>query len=134
MKRAAVLLMAVVMGVAVSASAQQRPAPLPVPIPSNTGTASGHHGRLPVLRYPVSAAQYDQYSQFYIGLLRKAVGRQGITQGDVDKAILAIKDCAGRIEADGVVTRSESQYCRRVLREKIHELATPYLMKYAAEQ
>lgn len=136
MKRLVGLLAAVVLLVGVDASAQQRPEPvgggeqqqqqqIDIPKPNQP---------LPVLRYPAPAANYERYVQYWLQLLRSMPSsRYHVAQVDVDSAVLMLKDCSARIEADGYVTRNEAKACRKQMMAKLHEIATPYMMQFAAE-
>ena len=125
---------ALLIGVATQANAQQRPQPVPTPQPAptdGTTTAAGRH-HYPPLRFPATAARYEIYVHFLLDTIRKAAGHRGITQGDVNKAVLTLKDCTSKIEADGYVTQNENQYCMNVFSSTLHELATPYLLQAEA--
>ena len=114
MKVQVALLVAALSTASVSATAQQRPQPIN---PSDSSaSASGHHHNLTPLRFPATAARYDQYIAFMLDTIRKLVGKGGVTQGDVNKFVLAVKDCASNVEADGVVTEWESRRCGDVMK------------------
>ena len=89
-----------------------------------------HH--YPPLVFPATAARYDVYASFMVDLIRKQAGHGPITQGDVNKAVLAMKDCTSKIEAKGYVTQADATACNQVLSRTLHEIATPYVMQYAA--
>ncbi len=109
---------ALVLGVNV-ANAQQRPN-MPLPPPPK---------ELKTLRFPAPAAKYDQVVQWYLGLIRQFPVRFHAAQADTDLLVLLVKDCASRIEADGIVTQGEHKYCERTILAKAHELMTPYMMQ-----
>jgi len=126
------LIAALLVGIAAQANAQQRPQPInPTPAPDGTATTGGggtnHH--YPPLKFPATAARYEIYVHFLLDTIRKAAGHRGITQGDVNKAVLTLKDCTSKIEADGYVTQGENQYCMGVFSSTMHELATPYILQ-----
>jgi len=108
-----------------SANAQQtQPTPqIPLPKPAHPLPRLTH--------FPVPAAQYDQYVQWYLQILRQMPSRYHVTQGEVDSVILLLKDCAGKIESDGYVTRTEMDYCHNVMMSKVHEIAAPYMLQAA---
>jgi hypothetical protein len=136
-KRGPLLLALVMVTVGAVASAQNRPQPIPSGDDGNAQAASStsatRPSHLPPMHYPATAWRYHKHVEFMLGLLQKAVGRAHVTQGDVNKVVLVLKDCAAHAEADGYVTREEGQHCQTVVYEKLHELATPYLIQYAAE-
>lgn len=76
--------------------------------------------------YPMPAATYHVHVDQLLGILRKAKPIGPITKADYDKAILMLKDCSSRAEADGVVTKAESKYCHAQLtqfkRDKLREI------------
>ncbi len=120
MKRIAILTAAALaFGVGV-ASAQQH---IPLPKPPND---------IKMIRYPAPSAQYDKLVQYYLTLVRSLPMRFHVSQADTDIVVLMLKDCAGRVEADGIVTKDEAKYCENITMAKIHELATPYMMQQAA--
>jgi hypothetical protein len=135
MKKLLAPFLALVMFAAVDASAQQRPQPLPTNT-GNTSTTGGDplHKPLPPLHYPAPASTYQAYVNFYAALLRQAGTKFNVAPGDIDKAMLLLKDCAARVQADGYVTLAEARYCRVLTMRKVHELAAPYMIKHAAEQ
>ena len=113
MKVRVALLVAALSTASVSATAQQRPQPIN---PSDSSAATTHHHNLTPLRFPATAARYEQYVTFMMDTIRKLVGKGGVTQGDVNKFVLAVKDCASNAEADGVVTEWESRRCGDVMK------------------
>jgi len=122
MKRGAILAAAAILfGVGI-ANAQHHNSPLPKPpepLPK-------------IVHFPAPASQYDKYVQYYLTLLRSLPAKMNVKQGDVDVVILMLKDCASRVEADGIVTQNEAKYCETITMNKVHELATPYFMQQAA--
>jgi hypothetical protein len=121
LRRALLAAATIIFGVSI-ASAQHTTSPLPKPpepLPK-------------FVRFPAPASQYDKYVQYYMTLLRSLPSRMGVKQGDVDVVILLLKDCASRIEADGIVTQAESKYCETITMNKVHERATPYMMQQMA--
>ena len=102
-------------------SAQQRqPLPKPAqPLPHLT-------------HFPVPASAYEQYVQWSLQMLRQLPSRYRVAQSDVDKLILNLKDCSSRAESDGYVTRQEMDYCNKVMKAKLHEVAAPYILQQAA--
>jgi hypothetical protein len=115
----------------VEAHAQQA---MPQPLPQTGGTTTTTHVRhhYPPLVFPATAARYDVYASFMVDLIRKQAGHGPITQGDVNKAVLVMKDCTSKIEAKGYVTQADATACNQVLSQTLHEIATPYVMQYAA--
>lgn len=113
-----------------SASAQQRPSPLPT---GNGNSALKPENKLPPLRFPTTAATYEQYVQYWLKLVRTATTKYRVSQGDANKVVLHLKDCASRVEADGYVTRAEANYCRTTTMSMVHEIATPYMMQAAGD-
>ncbi len=112
------LLAAALLTASVSATAQQRPQPIN-PSDASSSSATGHHHNLTPLRFPATAARYEQYITFMLDTIRKLVGKGGVTQGDVNKFVLAVKDCASNAEADGVVTEWESRHCGEVMKANV---------------
>jgi hypothetical protein len=112
---------AVVLGVGI-ASAQQRPPHVTLPTPPDN---------LKSMRFPTSAANYDKFVQWYLTLIRSMPQRFHITQGESDLLVLHLKDCAGRIEADNVVTKSEANYCTNSTMAKVQEVLAPYIAQQA---
>jgi len=112
---------ALVLGVGI-ASAQMRPPHVPLPKPPDN---------LKSMHFPASSAQYEKIVQWYLALIRSFPTRFRITQGDTDTIILHLKDCAGRIESDGIVTKSEADYCNNTTMAKVQEVITPYIMQQA---
>ncbi len=111
---------AVLFGVSVASAQHTSPLPKPPePLPKT-------------VHFPAPASQYDKYVQYYLVLLRSLPSRMNVRQADVDIVILLLKDCASRIEADGIVTQNEAKYCETITMNKVHELATPYVMQQAA--
>ena len=98
------------------ASAQHMPLPPPPP-------------EFKSMRFPAPAAKYEKVVQWYLGLIRQIPSRFHATQADTDVVILVLKDCASRVESDGIVTEGESKYCERVTLAKVHELMVPYMME-----
>ncbi len=134
MKRLGLLLGVLILGafvvLAQDASAQQRPTPVPA---TTHGSSIKPDRPLPPLHFPTTAATYEAYVQFYLKMLREAGVRYHVDSGDTNKAILLLRDCASRVEADGYVTRNEARACHRQTMAMVHEIATPYMMQYAAE-
>lgn len=113
---------ALVLGVSV-ASAQQRPhTPLPKP-PDNLKT----------IRFPASAAQYEKFVQWYLALIRTFPQRFHVTPGETDILILHLKDCAGRVEMDNIVTKAEADYCSATTTAKAEEILAPYIAQMQAQ-
>ena len=101
-----------------TAEAQQRPTQIDSTTAPTT-TTHYHHDTNPALtrlRFPATAARYQLFISLMLDMARKAAGHNGVTPGDSNKAILAIRECAMNVEADGFVTQSESNYCLRVIR------------------
>ena len=103
-----------------SANAQQR---MPLPKPD--------HPLPRITRFPIPAAQYDQYVQYYLVVIRQLPARFHVAQSDADSIVLLVKDCASKVEADGYVTRSEMDYCHNIMMTKAHEVAAPYMLQRA---
>lgn len=81
------------------------------------------------MRFPAPATTYDKVVSWYVAMLRQVPARFHVAPGDADAVILVLKDCASRIESDGVVTEGESKYCERITLAKVHELMVPYMME-----
>ena len=90
------------------ASAQQQPTPTP--------------GKI----YPMSTAAYDVYVQRALARMRALRPVGPVTQADINLGVLLYRDCTSTIEADGVVTEGEHNYCAKVLQDfmtqKMHEI------------
>ena len=111
---------ALVLGVGVASAQEHHFAPLPKP-PDGAKQ----------VRFPAPAAQYDKYIQWFVTLLRTLPARYNVPQSEGDVVIVLLKDCASRIEADGIVTKDESKYCENITMAKLHEIVTPYVMERA---
>jgi hypothetical protein len=114
---------ALVLGVSV-ASAQQRPNHVPLPKPPDN---------LKSIRFPTSAAQYEKFVQWYLALIKQLPQRFHVSPGETDILVLHLKDCAGRIEADNIVTKAEADYCAASTTAKVDEVITPYLLQMQAQ-
>ncbi len=115
---------ALVLSVSVAGAQQQVPhVPLPK-LPDNLKT----------LHFPAPAAQYDKLVQWHLALIRTLPQRFHITQGETDVLVLYLKDCAGRIEADNIVTKAEADYCTNSTMAKVQEVLTPYIVQMQAQQ
>jgi hypothetical protein len=83
------------------------------------------NGRV-IPRFPMTSAQYEHNVGKLLDVLHKAKPTGPITSGDLNKAILIVRDCASNAEADGVVTQKEAQFCRAQLtqfkRERLREV------------
>jgi len=79
--------------------------------------AQQHHPNANIVRFPMPAASYHLRIDRMLTMLRKARPVGPVSQGDLNKAILIIKDCAMRAEADGIVTQAEATGCRAQLTE-----------------
>lgn len=90
------------------------------------------HKLPPLQHFPVRAADYEQYVQYYLVVLRSLPGRYHMNPGDLDPVILNLKECSSKIEADGYVTRREMDYCHNQMITKMHEVAGPYILQHAA--
>ncbi len=78
------------------------------------------------LPYPVSAARYEQFVSARLTMLRNARPIGPLSQGDINKVILLVRDCAMRVEADGVVTHNEMRQCNAIIntftKERVREI------------
>lgn len=117
----ALVVLGLVVGIG-TADAQQRPPVVPLPKPPSD---------LKAIRYPTSAAQYEKVVQWELQIVRSLPQRFHLSQGETDAIILHLKDCASRIEGDGVVTLSESQYCNNTTMAKVQEAVTPIIAQMA---
>lgn len=73
-------------------------------------------------QFPMSADTYERT------MVQKALAKARtmrpigpVTQGDINGGILLMRDCAARIEADGIVTHAEFAYCGQMLANYQHE-------------
>jgi hypothetical protein len=76
--------------------------------------------------FPMRATEFETTVQLVLTRLRSLRPVGPVTTGDINKGILLYRDCTARIEADGVVTFAEMNYCNDVLRnferEKMREI------------
>jgi hypothetical protein len=118
------LLAAVALSVSMvgTAAAQQMPQPLPT-----NGTGGTHHVTvhqdISPLRFPATAARYEVFVSFMLDGIRKMSTSRGVvTQGDINKMVLQLKECAARVEANGTVTSAENASCIGILRTSLREI------------
>jgi hypothetical protein len=105
--------------VAISANAQQQPQPLPQQTDATEAAPKGP----PVFHtFPVTAARYHTWLNWILSYAQKANGKGPVTQGDVNKINLRMRDCATRVEADGYVTQSEYESCIHVFDRTMNEI------------
>ena len=104
-----VLLSGVVLTFVSGASAQQK---WTIPGPQNTHAHTQQHAQV---HFPIPAAVYEAKISKALEKLRTARPIGPITQGDVNKVILLIRECASRVEADGYVTAAEMTSCNNVV-------------------
>jgi len=105
-----------------TADAQQRPPVVPLPKPPSD---------LKNIRYPTSPTQYEKVVQWELQIVRTLPQRFHLSQGETDAILLHLKDCASRVEMDGVVTLSEFQYCNNTTMAKVQEALTPIIAQMA---
>jgi hypothetical protein len=122
------LLLAGIVFVALSADAQQAPQPLPQPQPLPNATGQQHQA--PILHFPITAARYHTYIGGVLSNFQRLVGSHGVTQGDLNKVSLRVKDCASTAEADGWVTANEFQHCSDVLDTAVEEVILTLELNY----
>lgn len=95
------------------AEAQQQ---APQPVPEQTAVA--------ITSWPTTAARYHVYVTWMIKEMSKLLGvpQAHVTQGDINKVALRVKDCEASVAADGIVTRNEFRMCERVWDQAFSEL------------
>jgi len=91
------------------ASAQQK---WTIPGPQNTHAHQQGHAQV---HFPISAAIYEVHISRALEKLRAARPIGPITQGDLNHTILILRECASRVEADGVVTVAEMNSCNHAV-------------------
>ena len=133
MKRT-LLLAALALSLVTLANAQQQPQPLPQPMPQPRPVHDNPNmHKMPLLRFPVSAAEYHQYVLWQLDLAKiiaqRGVGGHPVSAGDINKLTLHIKDCETRVASDGWVSEAEHTMCQNETTALIHELAVPYIVK-----
>ena len=88
------------------ASAQQK---WTIPGPQTHQQAHNH------VHFPVSAAVYEVHISKALEKLRASRPIGPITQGDLNHTILILRECASRVEADGIVTVAEMNSCNHAV-------------------
>ncbi|HEY1954804.1 MAG TPA: hypothetical protein VGH28_04315 [Polyangiaceae bacterium] len=101
MKAAGALAMLAFVFLAPHASAQERDSH-----PKHT------HEHVPVMRFPMSAANYRKLMDAWIAQAKKMQPRLDSAQSAaVDKFVLESRACTDAVTADGVVTSAEAGHC-----------------------
>jgi len=73
-------------------------------------------------QFPMSADTYERTIVQKILTKARTMRPVGpVTQGDINGGILLVRDCASRVEADGIVTHAEFVYCGQVVANYQHE-------------
>lgn len=103
-----VLLAGVVLTSVDGASAQQK---WTIPGPQNTHAHTQHAQ----VHFPIPASVYELKISKALEKLRASRPVGPITQGDLNKVILLLRECASRVEADGYVTVAEMTSCNHVV-------------------
>jgi len=119
-------LIAVFVLVAVSANAQQRPEPI-----DNTDANAQNQHKIPIIKhFPCTAAEYDKFIKWEMGMLQTTAARFPEMHAEFNKVVLRVRDCTSMVEADGYVTQSEFQFCDRRLEETIREIKRSYQLSH----
>jgi hypothetical protein len=149
LKPRALLVLGLVFGLVGTAAAQQQGQPQPQPqqqkpqevapgqvqaTANQRALANARAKHYPRLKFPVRASQYHQLVERTLRMMRSVAGIGPITQGDVDKVILGYRECVAGIEADGVVTDKESNYCNRVAKSLIRQQVRIYMQASPEQQ
>jgi hypothetical protein len=132
--RRTVLLALCALSLATLAYGQQQPQPLPQPMPQPRPVHDNPAmHKMPLLRFPVSAAEYHQYVLWQLDLAKiiaqRGVGGHAVSPADINKLTLHIRDCETRVAGDGWVSEGEHMMCQNETTALIHELAVPYIVK-----
>ena len=108
------------------ASAQQHNATTNTTQQPHTSLRAAENAAPPRNPFPIPAARYHLIISKRLQVLRAMHPVGPITQGDINKAILLMSDCASNVEADGIVTQAEMQHCNAVItalkRERTREV------------
>ena len=115
---------------AASQAQAQQQIPQPLPAGGNQGQQqTQQHQQIAITHWPTTAGQYHVYMTWMIKEMGKLVGaaHSPVTQGDINKVTLRLKDCEASVAADGIVTHNEFRMCERVFNQVTREIKLQYL-------
>jgi hypothetical protein len=119
MNKFAIIVFSGAITIALGASAQQLPQQ-----PTHHGQHLNPAGHVIKNPYPMPAARYEITVSKSLQALRAMHPMGPITQGDINKALLLVRDCAMRVEADGIVTMGEMRMCNNMFADLKRQVST----------